>query len=64
MAFNSAKGVIFAKANPKHYPAVAIALETIEKHANLNRDDAIALEAKGFTKAATTPQAAALVGLF
>lgn len=64
MAFNSAKGVIFAKANPKHYPAVAIALETIEKHANLNRDDAIALEAKGFTKAATTPQATALVGLF
>lgn len=64
MAFNSAKGIIFAKANPKHYPAVAIALETIEKHANLNRDDAIALEAKGFTKAATTPQAAALVGLF
>lgn len=64
MAFNSAKGVIFAKANPKHYPAVAIALETIEKHANLNRDDAIALEAKGFTKAATTPQAADLVGLF
>lgn len=64
MAFNSAKGVIFAKANPKHYPAVAIALETIEKHANLNRDDAIALEAKGFAKAATTPQAAALVGLF
>lgn len=64
MAFNSAKGVIFAKANPKHYPAVAIALETIEKHANLNRDDAIALEAKGFAKAATTPQATALVGLF
>ncbi|RKM33630.1 fatty acid oxidation complex subunit alpha FadB [Moraxella catarrhalis] len=64
MAFNSAKGVIFAKANPKHYPAVAIALETIEKHANLNRDDAIALEAKGFAKAATIPQATALVGLF
>ena len=64
MAFNSAKGVIFAKANPKHYPAVAIALETIEKHANLNRDAAIALEVKGFAKAATTPQATALVGLF
>lgn len=64
MAFNSAKGVIFAKANPKHYPAVAIALETIEKHANLNRDDAIVLEAKGFAKAATTPQATALVSLF
>ncbi|WP_114800358.1 fatty acid oxidation complex subunit alpha FadB [Moraxella canis] len=64
MAFNSAKGVIFAKANPKQYPAVAIAVETIEKHVNLNRDQAIALEAKGFAKAAVTPQAAALVGLF
>ncbi|MFC0820060.1 fatty acid oxidation complex subunit alpha FadB [Moraxella marmotae] len=64
MAFNAAKGMIFAKANPKQYPAVAIAVESIEKHANLNRDDAIKIEAKGFAKAATTPQAAALVGLF
>ncbi|WP_066805764.1 fatty acid oxidation complex subunit alpha FadB [Moraxella oblonga] len=64
MAFNSAKGVIFAKANPKHYPAVALAVEAIENHANLGRDEAIKIEAKNFAKAATTPQAQALVGVF
>lgn len=64
MAFNSAKGVIFAKANPKHYPAVALAIEAIEKHANLGRDDAIKIEAHNFAKSAKTPQAAALVGVF
>ncbi|OOR91872.1 multifunctional fatty acid oxidation complex subunit alpha [Moraxella caviae] len=64
MAFTSAKGVIFAKANPKQYPAVALAVEAIEKHVNLKRDDAIKIEAKNFAAAAVTPQAAALVGLF
>lgn len=64
MAFNSAKGAIFAKANPKQYPAVAIAVETIEKHVNLPRDKAILVEAAGFAKAAKTPQAESLVGLF
>lgn len=64
MAFNSAKGVIFAKANPTQYPAVALAVETIESHANLERDEALKIEAKNFARAAKTPQAAALVGLF
>ncbi len=64
MAFSSAKGVIFAKANPKQYPAVALAVETIENHANLHRDEALKIEAANFAKAAKTPQAAALVGLF
>lgn len=64
MAFNSAKGMIFAKANPKQYPAVALAVEAIENHVNLGRDDAIKVEAKNFAKAATTPQATALVGVF
>ncbi|MDO4441515.1 MAG: fatty acid oxidation complex subunit alpha FadB [Moraxella sp.] len=64
MAFNSAKGVIFAKANPKHYPAVALALDAIERHANLARDEAIKVEATNFVKAAKTPQAQALVGVF
>lgn len=64
MAFNSGKGMIFAKANPKQYPAIALAVEAIEKHANLHRDDAIKVEVAGFAKAAKTPQAAALVGLF
>ncbi|MBS9779799.1 MAG: fatty acid oxidation complex subunit alpha FadB [Moraxellaceae bacterium] len=64
MAFNSAKGMIFAKANPKQYPAVALAVGAIEKHAKLKRDQAIEVEATNFVKAAKTPQAQALVGLF
>lgn len=64
MAFNSGKGMIFAKANPKQYPAIALAVEAIEKHANLKRDEAVKVEVAGFAKAAKTPQAAALVGLF
>lgn len=64
MAFNSAKGMIFAKANPKQYPAPALAIEAMEKHVNLPRDKAIAVEAAGFAKAAKTPQAESLVGLF
>lgn len=64
MAFNSAKGVLLAKANPAQYPAPKIALDTIEKHVNLKRDEALLIEAKGFAKAAKTPQATSLVGLF
>ncbi|WP_323843621.1 fatty acid oxidation complex subunit alpha FadB [Moraxella sp. Pampa] len=64
MAFNSAKGVLFSKANPAQYPAPKIALDTIEQHVNLPRDEALKVEAKGFAKSAKTPQATALVGLF
>lgn len=64
MAFNSAKGVIFAKANPKHYPSIALALDAVERHANLGRDEAVKIEAANFAKSAKTPQAAALVGVF
>lgn len=64
MAFNSAKGVIFAKANPKHYPSIALALDAVERHANLGRDEAIKIEATNFAKSAKTPQAGALVGVF
>ena len=64
MAFNSAKGVLFSKANPAQYPAPKIALESIEKHVNLPRDKALEIESAGFAKAAKTPQAESLVGLF
>lgn len=64
MAFSSAKGMIFAKANPKQYPAPALAIEAIEKHVNLPRNEAIQVEATYFAKAARTPQAESLVGLF
>jgi 3-hydroxyacyl-CoA dehydrogenase/enoyl-CoA hydratase/3-hydroxybutyryl-CoA epimerase/enoyl-CoA isomerase len=55
MAFNSAKGVLFSKANPAQYPAPKIALESIEKHVNLPRDKALEIESAGFAKAAKTP---------
>ncbi|BFN01221.1 fatty acid oxidation complex subunit alpha FadB [Moraxella sp. K23] len=64
MAFNSAKGVLFSKANPAQYPAPKIALESIERHVNLPRDKALEIESAGFAKAAKTPQAESLVGLF
>lgn len=64
MAFSSAKGVIFAKANPTQYPAIALAIESIENSVNLSRNDALKVEAKNFAKAAKTPQATALVGIF
>ena len=63
MAFESAKGVIGGKAGP-HYPAPMAALKTIQKGANLPRDKALAVEAKGFIKVAKTEVCAALVGLF
>lgn len=64
MAFESAKGVIFAKANPKQYPAIALAIDAIQNHVHLPRNEALLVEAKNFAKAAKTPQAQALVGLF
>ena len=64
MAFNSAKGVLFSKANPAQYPAPKIAVESIEKHVNLPRDKALEIESASFAKAAKTPQAESLVGLF
>ncbi|MCP4596655.1 fatty acid oxidation complex subunit alpha FadB [Neptuniibacter sp.] len=63
MAFESAKGVIGGKAGP-HYPAPMAALKTIQKHANLPRDKAAEIEAKGFIKVAKTDVCASLVGLF
>ncbi|MGB0467935.1 MAG: fatty acid oxidation complex subunit alpha FadB [Pontibacterium sp.] len=63
MAFESAKGFIGSKAGP-HYPAPLAALKTIQKHANLGRDKAQLVEAKGFAKLAKSEVTASLVGLF
>ena len=64
MAFNSAKGVVFAKAKPAQYPAPKLLLDSLEKGASLSRNEALAEEAKAFAKAAITPQSEALIGLF
>ena len=63
MSFETARGMILAKAGP-HYPAPKIALDAMQKHANMHRDEAMLVEVKGFVKAAKTDVAANLVGLF
>ncbi len=64
MAFNSSKGMVLAKANPAQYPAPKLLLDSLQAGASLHRDDALKAEAEGFAKAAVTPQAGALIGLF
>ncbi len=63
MVFETAKGFIAGKAG-RHYPAPVEAVKTIQKHANFDRDKALAIEAKGFAKMAKTPVAKNLIGLF
>lgn len=64
MAFNSAKGVVLAKANPAQYPAPKLMIDSLQASVSLTRDDALKAEAQSFAKAAVTPQAEALIGLF
>lgn len=64
MAFNTAKGAVLAKANPAQYPAPKLLLDSLQAGASLTRDEALKAEAEGFAKAAVTPQAEALIGLF
>ena len=64
MAFNSSKGVVLAKANPAQYPAPKLLLDSMQAGSSLDRDGALRQEAEHFAKAAVTPQAGALIGLF
>jgi 3-hydroxyacyl-CoA dehydrogenase/enoyl-CoA hydratase/3-hydroxybutyryl-CoA epimerase/enoyl-CoA isomerase len=63
MAFTSAMAVVGGKAGP-NYPAPMLAIRNMQEGATKGRDEALAIEAKYFAKAAVTPQANALVGLF
>ena len=63
MSFNTATAMVVSKAGP-NYPAPKLLLQAMQGHASLTRDDALKIEAKNFAKAAVTPQANALVGLF
>ena len=63
MVFETAKGFVAAKAG-KHYPAPVEAIKTMQKHAGFERDQALAIEAKGFAKMAKTAVAKNLIGLF
>ena len=63
MVFETAKG--FVKGQTKgHYPAPIEAIKVMQKHHNLTRDKALAVEAKGFAKLAKTTESQALIGLF
>lgn len=63
MAFESAKGLIGAKAGP-HYPAPLQVLDAMQKSVVLERDDAIKAEVKSFANLAVNDVTAALVGIF
>ncbi len=63
MAFESAKAVVAAKAG-RNFPAPIAAIETVQHHATMMRDEAMKVEAHGFIKMAKTNVARNLVGLF
>jgi len=63
MAYESAKGVVGAKAGP-HYPSPLTIIETIKTHAGLSRDEALPHESASFVKLAKTDVAESLVGIF
>ncbi len=63
MAFTSSMAVVGAQAGP-NLPAPMLALRNMQDGAGKGRDEALAIEAKYFAKAAVTPQANALIGLF
>ncbi|MBP6769688.1 MAG: fatty acid oxidation complex subunit alpha FadB [Reyranella sp.] len=63
MAFTSSMAVVGAQAG-HNYPAPMLALKNMQEAATLGRDAALEVEAKYFAKAALTPQAGALIGVF
>ncbi len=63
MAFESARGVVGAKAGP-HYPSPMTIISTIQQHAPLHRNEAFKVEAAAFAQLAKSPVTHALIGIF
>ena len=63
MVFETSKAFVAGLAGP-NYPAPIVAIECMQNAAGLDRDEALALEAKGFAKCAETDVAQSLVGIF
>ena len=63
MAFETSKAFVAGMAGA-NYPAPVVAIECMQKAAGKSRDDAIKVEAEGFTKVANTSVATSLIGLF
>ncbi|MBT8115528.1 MAG: enoyl-CoA hydratase/isomerase family protein, partial [Arenicella sp.] len=63
MAFETSKAFVAGVAGP-NYPAPIVAIECMQQAAGMSRDEALAVEAAGFEKVATTDVTKALVGIF
>jgi 3-hydroxyacyl-CoA dehydrogenase / enoyl-CoA hydratase / 3-hydroxybutyryl-CoA epimerase / enoyl-CoA isomerase len=63
MTFFTVKSMIAQQAG-KNYPAPIKVVDVIEKARGMSLEDALAVEGEGFADLATTPVAAALVGVF
>jgi len=63
MVFETAKGFVAGQTKGQ-YPAPVEAIKTMQKAANMGRDKALEVEAKGFAKLAKTTESQALIGLF
>ena len=63
MAFTSSMAVVGAQAGT-NYPAPMLAIKNMQEAATLGRDAALEVEARYFARAAITPQANALIGVF
>jgi len=63
MSFSTCKAMVGAKAG-RNYPAPMLAIDVIEKSAQLGRDAAMEIEGAAFAKLAKTSAATSLIGLF
>ena len=63
MSFDGSKGFVAALAGP-HYPALVKAVETMQKGARLNRDEALVIEGEAFAWCAKTKTAECLTQVF
>ena len=63
MAFQTCMAMVMQQAG-RNYPAPVAAVQVMQQHAGMKRDQALEVEAKGFAKVAKTPVATSLVGLF
>ena len=63
MAFQTCMAMVMQQAG-RNYPAPIAAVQVMQQHAGMKRDQALEVEAKGFAKVAKTPVATSLVGLF
>ena len=63
LAFFTIKSMVAGQAG-KNYPAPVKVVDVIEKARGMSLEDALDVEADGFAELATTPVAAALVGVF